>query len=1307
MNQRSVVRRRSNKEPVPAAWDSSNHESFFSQTQRENSFFDRSDSPESQRSFFTLREQEEPYPIALDEKSSRSFFKSTHYDEPFSRSPIEQGSFFTQGKQEDDGFAEDSSDEAYREEGVVGSATSTVDRHGRSSKKKSPADAEAAVHERRPTIDKCVWQFHAFRQQIFEHIRQLANSKTHVSKRSECVVRSMPQRDGSTVPAESTCRSDALVKEAAAVRVQLPVSPALVPMVYEAQKFGIVNEVAVLCACMELDPIFSTWTDESEKWSASLALMPLTFHRGDPITYILICDEYMLHCEAFRKEWCVENSIDEAKINSAFKTADIIIKAMRGFKADWSCMSCKFDLLSVIDYVPWIFRDTFKENIAVYSGLQEKGYLDLKTQKYIQVCSTSVLSLFGEHPEYIVYARLVENQAVTVMAVDASWVAETADPDALDAAKKRRFIAFNVSMGPTAKTMLIEHMERLRLEVDRECHMNEDLKNDPYGRLQIFITAEKLHALQKYIEQHIKPRVELLKRESLEAPVSDANYMVHIGAGGVINQLVLPSDSCSTESPESCHLGGTGDHLPNKVLIRYFGLVPLDARRRIQKRFRIDVRWYRRRSYREAYLGLRHVTPEQVELASRIIASTCRGLQFSVQMFDPSEGERPFSRNISRQIVFYELDEHMTSDDLRSATIPLLEKVNIHVRNEDVFVLYSRSYPCEDERKRRQYEQRISSYLENIGRNAKIIEDRHSNAEIFNGAPSYEHQLPFNVHVNSVSAESDLEMSASVHFHNFGIGVRFFDAVIEHLHTHAPLSMGEVYVNSARMTGIYIVDVETSRRLAFSLRGDLKRLEKRLANTHEVKLELGYDKYDSYDSCAITVAGKYYDRVLDAKASVEALLDGITLDCRRIADRIGDGMGFPDLPYHQLFTSSGRSWLVNLEASMGRENLILTVFPMKVQLKIQGPAVIIREAMRRIEDYLHDWMNSFVDRTILLRPPMYKSGIFDALLNENGQELHSILNKVQGGFSIDVNPCLRELYFSGRRAQRDQLIEFLNDLSNSLVQSKGDSDDGCPPECVICLNRASPEAYCLEACGHYACLVCLNQQLVSAFGNCNLPIKCVSCGQPFVWKDFEALLMGSCDNYTKDFKRIEPLISTALTVFMNSNLDKYRHCTTPDCRGIHEITNEPHLRGCTLCGREVCTRCGNEDHNEMSCEEYSELRNNVDVSIRHWISENPADRRICPNALCQAVIEKQAGCSHMRCERCLTHFCWLCLYTAEEAAAIYRHIEEAHSGSGPHAADAFEELNDPFVREFILQQLRALGVDDPLDHVDFEGNWPI
>uniref|UniRef100_A0A915CFB2 RBR-type E3 ubiquitin transferase n=1 Tax=Parascaris univalens TaxID=6257 RepID=A0A915CFB2_PARUN len=1193
-------------------------------------------------------------------------------------------------------------DEEYREEGKVGSATSAGDRLGRWSKERSLYDLEGAVHECRPKIDKCVWQFDAIRQQILEHARQLANSKTDASKGSDRVVRLALRKDRSTMATEPTCRSGDLVQKAAATRIELPVSPALVPMIYEAQKFGIVNEVAVLCACVELDPIFSTWTDESEKWSASLSLMPLTFHRGDPVTYILICDQYMSHSEAFRKRWCVENSIDEAKIKSAFKTADIIVKAVRGFKADWSCMSCKFDLPSVIDYVPWIFRDVFKENIAVYSGLQKKGYLDLKTQKYIKVCSTSVLSLFGELPEYIVYARLVENQAVTVMAADASWVAKTADPDVLDAARKRRFIAFNVSMGPTAKAMLIEHMERLRLKVDRECHMNEDLRNDPYGRLQIFVTAEKLHALQKYIEEHIKPRVELLKRESLEAPVSDANYMVRIGAGGMINHLVLPGDSCSAESPESCQLGGTGGHLPNKVLVGYSGLVPLDVIRRVQKHFRIDVRWYRRKSYREAYLLLRHVTQEQVELASTILASRRRDLQFSIQMFDPSKGERQFSRNIFRQIVFYDLDEHMTSDDLRSATIPLLEKVNIHVRNEDVFVLYSRSYPCEDERRRKKYERRIASYLENIGRSAKIIENRHSDAKVFSEEPKYERQLPFNVHVNSVSAESDLEMSASVHFLNFNIGVRFFDAIMEHLRTHAPLSMGEIYVNSARMTGVYTIDIGTSRRLAFSLRGDLKRLESRLANTHEVKLELGYDKYGSFDSCAtVSVVGKYYDRVLDAKANVEALLDGITLDCRRIADRIGDGVGFPDLPYHQLFSSSGRSWLVNLEASMGRENLILTVFPMKVQLKIQGSAVIIREAMRRIEFYLRGWMDSFLGRTILLRPPMYKSGIFDALLNKNGQELHSILNKVEGGFSIDVNPSLRELYFYGRRAQRDQLIEFLDDLSNSLVPSKGDSDGGCPPECVICLNRASPEAYCLEACGHYACLVCLNQQLVSAFANCNLPIECVSCGQPFVWKDFEALLMDSYANYAKDIKRIEPLISTALTVFMNSNLDKYRHCITPDCRGVYEITDEPHLRECALCGREVCTRCGNEDHNEMSCEKYGELRNNVDVSVRHWISENPENRRICPNALCQAVIEKQAGCSHMRCERCLTHFCWLCLYTAEEAGAIYRHIEEAHSESDLLEV-AFEELNDPFIHEFALEHLRELE----LDQDNFDGDWP-
>uniref|UniRef100_A0A914ZZW9 Uncharacterized protein n=1 Tax=Parascaris univalens TaxID=6257 RepID=A0A914ZZW9_PARUN len=193
MNQRSVFAGRRNKKPVSAAWDSSSHESFFSQAQHENSFFNRVDSPESQRSFFTSRKQREPCPVARDEKNSHSF-ESTQCEEPFSRRLIEQESFFAQGKQEGDGFAEDSFDEEYREEGKVGSATSAGDRHDRWSKKKSLYDAEGAVHECRPTIDKCVWQFRAFRQQIHEHVRQVANSKMDASKRSDRVVRLVLKR---------------------------------------------------------------------------------------------------------------------------------------------------------------------------------------------------------------------------------------------------------------------------------------------------------------------------------------------------------------------------------------------------------------------------------------------------------------------------------------------------------------------------------------------------------------------------------------------------------------------------------------------------------------------------------------------------------------------------------------------------------------------------------------------------------------------------------------------------------------------------------------------------------------------------------------------------------------------------------------------------------------------------------------------------------------------------------------------------------------------------------------------------------
>uniref|UniRef100_A0A0N4UJN6 RBR-type E3 ubiquitin transferase n=1 Tax=Dracunculus medinensis TaxID=318479 RepID=A0A0N4UJN6_DRAME len=47
------------------------------------------------------------------------------------------------------------------------------------------------------------------------------------------------------------------------------------------------------------------------------------------------------------------------------------------------------------------------------------------------------------------------------------------------------------------------------------------------------------------------------------------------------------------------------------------------------------------------------------------------------------------------------------------------------------------------------------------------------------------------------------------------------------------------------------------------------------------------------------------------------------------------------------------------------------------------------------------------------------------------------------------------------------------------------------------------------------------------------------------------------------------------------------------------------------------------------------------------------NRKCCPKITCHAVIEKQAGCNHMLCCICNTHFCWLCGKKLFEYLSIY------------------------------------------------------
>uniref|UniRef100_A0A0R3R1A5 RING-type domain-containing protein n=1 Tax=Brugia timori TaxID=42155 RepID=A0A0R3R1A5_9BILA len=223
----------------------------------------------------------------------------------------------------------------------------------------------------------------------------------------------------------------------------------------------------------------------------------------------------------------------------------------------------------------------------------------------------------------------------------------------------------------------------------------------------------------------------------------------------------------------------------------------------------------------------------------------------------------------------------------------------------------------------------------------------------------------------------------------------------------------------------------------------------------------------------------------------------------------------------------------------------------------------------------------------------------------------------------------------------------------------------------------------------------------------SFPIVCVACEKPFTWSDLEVLVLGDLDrNKDEDSEKLQSLSDASLAYFVERHGDLYKHCITPDCRGLHCVTADAGLGKCSLCGRVQCTRCGKEEHESITCEEYARLRVDADESVRKWIQEDQARRRICPNINCQTVIEKLEGCNHMQCLRCKQHFCWICMFSAAESNEVYAHMDAVHGGSGADMHDLMDEMgNDPLIRELNERQYPALLLDERFNFGEEAGFW--
>ncbi|VDD94221.1 unnamed protein product [Enterobius vermicularis] len=432
----------------------------------------------------------------------------------------------------------------------------------------------------------------------------------------------------------------------------------------------------------------------------------------------------------------------------------------------------------------------------------------------------------------------------------------------------------------------------------------------------------------------------------------------------------------------------------------------------------------------------------------------------------------------------------------------------------------------------------------------------------------------------------------------------------------------------------------------------------------------------------VFVNGEDYEHLCRVKSKLDHLIDGDFIDCTVLENKCDFGSNI-------LLTNIGQEFLRRIESEReGRLVVTTHFFKQCVQLQGDHASRVLAKGM------IQQFLEKHTIFTIDVSPPNYLPGTMTAFMDfvtSAGQEIFRDKVKVVPDF------IKHKLHVDCSEEDYQAVLDVLRTISVEISKgSKKQQEDRVPPQCVVCLDYVDPAWLCFESCGHYACKSCFLHQVNSVLKQHEFPINCAKCCRALAFKDIVRALLdgdegenlsdaGQFEFFLDTSEHLEILANSALSFLVSRNSNGYRYCRVPDCRGVIRVTGEERLGSCDVCSAVYCMRCGSEDHRNMNCELYSQLKSNVDSSLRHWMEEDPDNRQFCPK--CNAAIQKDRGCNHMQCEFCKTHFCWVCFMTAHSCGQLYAHLNEIHGGNGLDFLDRAVEEFDPDLDQDLIAAL--------------------
>ena len=240
----------------------------------------------------------------------------------------------------------------------------------------------------------------------------------------------------------------------------------------------------------------------------------------------------------------------------------------------------------------------------------------------------------------------------------------------------------------------------------------------------------------------------------------------------------------------------------------------------------------------------------------------------------------------------------------------------------------------------------------------------------------------------------------------------------------------------------------------------------------------------------------------------------------------------------------------------------------------------------------------------------------------------------------------RKLYLFGSHEARNicqtiffHMVQVLN--KGTLEPESKHEIEG---DCIICLGKADKPVE--TSCGHVYCRDCFAHQCAHVEQK-DVPVRCLSCAKVFSLAELQSVL---------NYDQFEDLLARALRFFINAQFKTFHYCPTPNCPQVYDASGG--ILTCPTCFADICLQCHVLYHAGETCTAYRERTEGGQAAFVEWKEEHNA--KDCPK--CGIVIEKIAGCNHVKCGRCKAEFCWVCLEVFRLETEVYAHMQRVHGG---------------------------------------------